>query len=223
MATEREKKIFHNCKVVRKSQEEHNGNEVWTVTLDKEVFGGKWDLDITRVEPRIANRLERGKQYNLIMERQNKKKPDHNGEKDWMWYWGIVGIADGAPPQQAERPTNGAAPRQTTTSSESWGNLDERIAWNSAINNAVHAIPYAEMKLSIWLKDVDGVAHALYPLIRRGPLPPDMAEDTPPGPLEPPEPPELPEPPVEPTAEDVQYLADALDAQESSAERRIEI
>jgi hypothetical protein len=208
MATEREHKLFHNCKVVEKTEDEYNGREVWKVTVDKEVFGGQYATVLTRVEPEVANRLERGKQYNLIMERQNKKKPDHNGEKDWMWYWGIVGIAD-ADAQQAERPTSGAAPRQTTTSSESWGNLDERIAWNSAINNAVHAIPYAEMKLSIWLKDVDGVAHALYPLIRRGPLPPDMAEDTP------------PEPPVEPTAEDVQYLADALDAQESSAERRI--
>ena len=207
--TQRERKVFHNCKVVRKSQEEHNGNEVWTVTLDKEVFGGKWDLDITRVEPGVANHLERGQQYSLVLERQNKKKADYSGDRDWMFYWGITSIADADDAQQAERPTSGAAPRQTTTTSESWASLDERIAWNSAINNAVHAIPYAEMKLSVWLKKIDGVAHVLYPLIRRGPLPPDMAEDTP------------PEPPVEPTAEDVQYLADALDAQESSAERRI--
>ena len=175
--TQRERKVFHNCKVVRKSQEEHNGNEVWTVTLDKEVFGGKWDPDITRVEPEVANHLERGQQYSLIMERQNKKKADYDGERDWMYYWGIVGIADGAPPQQAERPTNGAAPRQTTTTSESWGTLDERIAWNSAINNAVHATPYEEMMLTAWIREVDDIANSLYPLIRRGPTP--AAEDAP--------------------------------------------
>lgn len=165
--TQRERKVFHNCKVVRKSQEEHNGNEVWTVTLDKEVFGGKWDLDITRVEPEVANHLERGQQYSLVLERQNKKKAEYDGNRDWMYYWGITGIADGA------------APRQTTTTSESWGTLDERIAWNSAINNAVHflAAPYEEMKLSIWLKEVDGIANSLYPLIRRGPTP--AAEDAP--------------------------------------------
>jgi len=208
--TQRERKVFHNCKVVRKSQEEHNGNEVWTVTLDKEVFGGKWDPDITRVEPEVANYLERGQQYSLIMERQNKKKADYDGERDWMYYWGITGIADGAPPQQAERPTNGAAPRQTTTTSESWGTLDERIAWNSAINNAVHATPYAEMMLSVWITEVDSIANSLYPLIRRGPLPPE--EDVPQGGSEAPD--EDGEGALHPEAEDVLYITDALDAEE---------
>jgi hypothetical protein len=183
--TQRERKVFHNCKVVRKSQEEHNGNEVWTVTLDKDVFGGKWDPDITRVEPEVANHLERGQQYSLVLERQNKKKAEYDGNRDWMYYWGITGIADGAPPQQAERPTNGAAPRQTTTTSESWGTLDERIAWNSAINNAVGVVPFPgssgryddEGVATEWLGEVNLLAQDIYALIRRGPTP--AAEDAP--------------------------------------------
>jgi hypothetical protein len=207
--TQRESKLFHNCKIVRKSPEEHNGKEVWTVTLGKEVFGGKWDLDITRVEPEVANRLERGQQYNLILERQNKKKADYSGDMDWMWYWGITAIADGDAAQQTETATTGAAPRQTAPTPSA--SLDERIAWNSAINNAVSKVPWTvEYPGREWLSEVDTLAQDLYALIRRGPLPP--AEDAPPEP---------PEPPGEPTAEDVQYLADALDAQESSAKRRI--
>jgi hypothetical protein len=215
MTTERERKLFHNCKVVEKTEDEYNGQEVWKVTVDKEVFGGQYPTVLTRVDPAIANRLERGKQYSLILERQNKKKADHSGERDWMFYWGLVGIADGAAAQQAARATDGAAPRQqTTTTSESWGSLDERIAWNSAINNAVHATPYAEMMLNAWIREVDDVANSLYPLIRRGPLPP--AEDVPQGSPEAPD--EDGEGALHPEAEDVSYIMDALDSQNSIME-----
>ena len=211
--TQRESKVFHNCKIVRKSPEEHNGREVWTVTLGKEVFDGRWDTDCTRVETEVANRLERGQQYNLILERQNKKKAEYDGSRDWMYYWGITGIADGDAAQRTETATTGTAPRQTAPTPSA--SLDERIAWNSAINNAVSAVPFERDAVVDWTVEIRNVAHHIYTLIRRGPLPPDMAEDTPPGSLEP------PELPVEPTAEDVQYLVDALDAQESSAEMRI--
>jgi len=207
--TQRENKIFHNCRIVRKSQEEYNGNEVWTVTLDKEAFGGKWDSDITRVKPEIANRLERGQQYNLILERENKKKAEYDGERDWMFYWGLVGIADGDAAQQAETTTNGAAPRQTApTPSVS---LDERIAWNSAINNAVSAVPFERDAVVDWTVEIRIVAHHIYTLIRMGPSP-DMAVDD--APSEPPESPEAPEAPERPSKEDIQYLKEMLDADE---------
>ena len=215
--TQRERKVFHNCKIMEKGVGEHNGKEAWKVTLNKEVFGGKYDLICTRVEPEIANRLQPGQQYSLVLERENKKKPEYDGERDWMWYWGLVGIADAddAPQgaQQDARPTDGAAPRQqTTTSSESWGNLDQRIAWNSAINNGVHATPYAEMTLSAWLGEVDGIANSLYPLIRRGPLPPATRDgDAPEGG------PDAPDG----DDEDVLFLEDALDSQEPLSEGRV--
>jgi len=210
MATEREHKVFHNCKVVEKTEDEYNGQEVWKVTLNKEVFGGQYPTVLTRVDPAIANRLERGKQYSLILERQNKKKPDHNGERDWMFYWGLVGIADdGAAPQDA-RPAGGAAPRQqTTTSSESWGSLDERIAWNSAVNNSVSVVPYDRGAVVDWTVEVSSVAHHIYTLIRRGPLPP-VVEDAPPG---------VPEAPD--GDEDALYLEEALDSQEPGVEGRV--
>ena len=211
MTTERERKLFHNCKVVEKTEDEYNGQEVWKVTVDKEVFGGQYPTVLTRVDPAIANRLERGKQYSLILERQNKKKPDHSGERDWMFYWGLVGIADGAAAQQAERSTDRAAPRQqTTTAPESWGSLDERIAWNSAINNSVSVVPYDRGAVVDWTVEVSSVAHHIYTLIRRGPLPP--AEDVPHGSPEAPD--EDGEGALHPEAEDVSYIMDALDSEE---------
>ena len=210
MATERERKVFYNSKVVEKTEDEHNGREVWKVTVDKEVFGGQYPTVLTRVDPAIANRLERGKQYSLILERQNKKKPDHSGERDWMFYWGLVGIADGAPAQQAARATDGAAPRQqTTTAPESWGSLDERIAWNSAINNSVSVVPYDRGAVVDWTVEVSIVAHHIYTLIRRGPLPP--AGDAPEGG------PDAPDG----DDEDVLFLEDALDSQEPLSEGRV--
>jgi len=216
MATEREQKVFYNCKIIEKAVGEYNGQEVWKVTLNKETFGGQFAVALTRVQPGIANQLEPGKQYDLVMQRENLKKPDYNGERDWMFYWGLVGIADGAAAQQAARPPDGAAPRQqTTTSSEPWGTLDERIAWNSAVNNSASAVPYDRGAVVDWTVELSIVAHHIYTLIRRGPLPP-VVEDVPPGV---PEAPDVdgggaldPEDALAPA--DIRYITDALDAEE---------
>ena len=88
-------------------------------------------------------------------------------------------------------PTPATAPASTPAS---WtDSLGERIAWNSAVNNAVSAVPYptdsldnALEGLDSWLGELDVVASFLYPLIRRGPLPP--AEDAPEPPVQAPEP-----------------------------------
>ena len=213
MTTERERKVFPGCRIVEKGVGEYNGNEVWKVTLNKEIFGGKWDTDITRVKPGIANRLQLGQQYSLILERENKKKPEYDGDRDWMWYWGIVGIADDDGAPQDARPADGAASRQqTTTSSESWGSLDERIAWNSAINNAASAVPYERGAVVDWTVEVSSVAHHIYTLIRRGPLPPATRDgDAPDGGTDAPD----------GNDEDVLYIEDALDSQEPFPEGRV--
>jgi hypothetical protein len=98
------------------------------------------------------------------------------------------------PSNEDARPVRQSTPVPTV---QSWGSLDERIAWNSAINNAVHAVPYhtppytSEIPTVTWLKDVTYVATNLYPLIRRGPAPVEPVEpveDAPEIPVEAPEP-----------------------------------
>jgi len=73
-----------------------------------------------------------------------------------------------------------------TSAPTAWGSLDERIAWNSAVNNAVSAVPHDLLFVDLNSNNepvpvmggpVDELAHELYALIRRGPLPP--VEDTP--------------------------------------------
>jgi len=50
--------------------------------------------------------------------------------------------------------------------------LDERIAWNSAINNAVnaHTVTPIEIEWDVWLGNVDRLANKIYHVIRRGPV-----------------------------------------------------
>ena len=81
-------------------------------------------------------------------------------------------VLDGVAKVQAD-PTPGV-----TSSPAAWGSLDERIAWNSALNNSCSAIPWKEnFGNAEWLNQVDTLAQDIYALIRRGPLPP--VEDTP--------------------------------------------
>ena len=59
--------------------------------------------------------------------------------------------------------------------------LDERIAWNSSVNNAVQSHPFkgdpldAEAR-SKWLGEIDVLALDIYPLIRRGYVEPEVEE-----------------------------------------------
>lgn len=75
------------------------------------------------------------------------------------------------------------APTATTPTSASWGSKDDRIMWNSAINNAVTAIPWISNMTEDgeayyrpnWLSEVDALARDVYALIRRGPTPVEEA------------------------------------------------
>jgi hypothetical protein len=221
MATEREKKIFSNTRIVRKSQEEYNGGQVWRVELDKSIFGGAYDAIITRVAPEVANRLEPGKQYNLILERQNKRKPDYDGARDWMFYWGMVGIADDDTAPRTEATTNGTAPRERTPSPSGWDpspsdqwRADGQEKGNSVTNGTVMVMGYfaqhGELPTPEWLKEAATLANFASEEIRFGRVVGQVPEDAPqefPGPSE-------DEDGAEPTQGDTQYLKDMLDAEE---------
>jgi len=68
-------------------------------------------------------------------------------------------------------------PSPTPTPTQSTLSLDERIAWNSSVNNAVQSHPFkgdpldAEAR-SKWLGEIDVLALDIYHLIRRGPVEP---------------------------------------------------
>ena len=96
-------------------------------------------------------------------------------------------------------PTPQPAPATIATPAPAWGSLDERIAWNSAINNAASAVPYERESVVDWTVEVSIVAHHIYTLIRMGPLP---AENAPEQPVEAPEPNADPEPDVDYPGED---------------------
>jgi len=86
-------------------------------------------------------------------------------------------------PDDSDNDTPVVNQRQSPTQSPS-GSLDERIAWNSAINNAVTAIPWISNYYNAetddnegfytpnWLSEVDTLAQDIYALIRRGPVAP---------------------------------------------------
>ena len=83
-------------------------------------------------------------------------------------------------PQPSKSPATASAP-----ATASWGgSIDERIAWNSSINNANEATdpPTNAEDEARWIEDIDRRAHLIYPLIRRGPTPP--VEIAPEGPVE---------------------------------------
>ena len=90
-------------------------------------------------------------------------------------------ILNGVAPKAQPKPT--ATTTTTASAPAGWGSIDERIAWNSAINNAVTAIPWISNMTEDgeayyrpnWLSEVDALARDVYALIRRGPTPVEQA------------------------------------------------
>jgi hypothetical protein len=111
-----------------------------------------------------------------------------NSQAEGTFFHNIQSISGATPSPTAEAPR--ATTSATATATATWGSLDERIAWNSAINNAVTAIPWisnmTEDKEAYytpnWLSEADTLAQDIYALIRRGPTPPveNEPEDEPP-------------------------------------------
>lgn len=102
--------------------------------------------------------------------RKGKLKKGKTGQYNSDYYWDIVQWGAG-PVSQAPAPTT--APQQQQAPSS----IDERIAWNSAINNAVTSIGTVMVmdddarQWSVYMRVIEGRANAIYALIRRGPTP----------------------------------------------------
>jgi hypothetical protein len=121
----------------------------------------------TQLAEQVDNDLEPGMRVSLRI----SVKPGPNGK--YRNLLEILNRVSNPTPQVAQAETQAATPNPDT-----WvGSIDERIAWNSAVNNAVASIPH-----DLWFDGnnvrwviggpVDDLAHELYALIRRGPTPP---------------------------------------------------
>ena len=118
----------------------------------------------TQLAEQVANDLEPGMRVSL---RISVKQGTSGKYRNLLE---ILNRVSNPTPQVAQAETQAATPNPDT-----WGgSIDERIAWNSGINNADHVTKFPESieDEARWLADVDRRANLLYPLIRRGPTPP---------------------------------------------------
>ena len=96
-----------------------------------------------------------------------------SGEYEGRSQYNLVSVTiEKQPDATSVEPAVAAPPPAPTPQVVAWGSIDERIAWNSAINNAVTAIPWISYALPDWLGEVDLFAQDIYALIRRGPVAP---------------------------------------------------
>lgn len=79
---------------VKTKGEEQDG---WKIEVEIPSFESKYPTPLTRVSDELAARLQPGQSYPLILERQNLKR-GKDGSKAYDYYYGLVGIADVAPP-----------------------------------------------------------------------------------------------------------------------------
>ena len=172
MATEKEMEIVEGSVEEIEFKPNRIGKEFVTVGIQQGSFE-----HLTRVRstnPDIIGRIRNAKKHldtgetvHLGVEVTKTPVPNGNG-----YFRDIVRITSASIGDVAqEPPTPGSSPSAAPTSApdDGWGTIPQRIAWNSAINNAVNTVPYDQQD---WLESVDGIAHLLYPLILRGPLPP---------------------------------------------------
>jgi hypothetical protein len=95
--TERPTKVY-TCLVEEKAE----GPEGSILSLEIPAFDSKYPTKITRVEPELAQRLELGATYDLLLERQNLKR-GKEGDKAYDWYWGLKAIAGAGEVRQPAR------------------------------------------------------------------------------------------------------------------------
>jgi len=135
--------------------------------LEQFAVGETWDVDFT------LKQGTDGKMYNNITKIHSKASPT------------VPAVTNNATPRQ-----------QAPATPEQWGTLDERIAWNSGINNANQATrpPENVEDEPRWIEDIYRRANLLNSLIRRGPTAEDATQ----------------EPYRDPSAEDVQYIEEVL-------------
>lgn len=116
-----------------------------------------------------------------------RETPMSNGQGYFRDIIQITSASIGDVAQEPPTPGSSTSAAPTSAPDDGWGTIPQRIAWNSAINNAISAMAINNPSeywvgdirdaRDIWLPRVDGLASLIYPLILRGPLPPE--EDTP--------------------------------------------
>ena len=111
---------------------------------------------------------------------------EYQGKPQWVVNTnGYTKVVGGDPKPEPEPESDTQQPRVPDTRPPA-SSLDQRIAWNSGINNAIHAmgeisgIPEASITRAEWdavyLERVDALANKLFHLIMRGPAPVEIPE-----------------------------------------------
>ena len=131
-----------NCMVTETPQDMTSEGKGWLVTVDGEAFGGSYAMKLLFVPDVVASKMTKGQRYALVLQQQivrnRQDGTPHDGEKDWMYFWRVERFAEpGDTIPQTPVPAASEAP--ATASWSSTASIDERIAWNSAINNANEA------------------------------------------------------------------------------------
>jgi hypothetical protein len=169
-----------NCLITETPQDMTSENKGWTVTVDGEAFDSRYPMIIGYAPGAVASKLAKGQRYALILQQQNIKtnKQDGNlydGEKGWHYFWKIERFAEpGDTIPQVPVSVANESPA-TTPLWSSTASTDERIAWNSAINNANQATtpPENVEDDAQWIENIVRRATLLYPAIRKGYTPPE--------------------------------------------------
>jgi hypothetical protein len=99
---------------------------------------------------------------------------EYQGRAQWVVNTNGYTKVVGGDPKPEPKPEPDTQPRVPDTRPPA-SSLDQRIAWNSGINNAVHAIgqihetPVGEDWNARYVERIDALAHSLFQLIMRGP------------------------------------------------------
>jgi hypothetical protein len=165
-------------------KDDRNGKEFVTVAIQQDGLTYPTNVRSRDVEilQRMVNankHIQAGKQITLGVDVRETPRAEGGYFRDILsitrFALDDVAQEPPTPPQSAPRSTQPAY--NAAPSTELWSNsVDERIAWNSAVNNAVSAVAYAgayqeEFAQNDWVVEVDSIANLIYPLIRRGPSP----------------------------------------------------
>lgn len=111
--------VWRNCLIKSKKIEidQRTMKEGWTLETEPDGWKNNYPTNLTWVPDSIANTLTPGNRYDLLVRRENKKKAEHSGTWDWMFYYGLVRVAT---PDDLDRPPEastpeGPSPQQTYT------------------------------------------------------------------------------------------------------------
>jgi hypothetical protein len=170
------------------------------VEMDIAEFRSQYPTKITRVPQVDADKLSPGHQYEIVLERQNLKR-DKDGQYKtgnmpydyyygWVGFKGDGGIVESMPSESDNFFNEPNEPRAAPTQQQGFS-LDERIAWNSAVNNTVNVLGPVDVRPEAvdydnYMEEVAEMAPRLYRLIRQGP-PSELAPDDATSPVEAPQ------------------------------------